>query len=467
MLCFMPVSDRTAASKKRLRRWVAFLLPAACLALAALAMIALLNQQLAAALARADAAEARVQALETAAKERAAETQAVLEFVESRLLIAARPKDQEGGLGAEVRLRDALRAAVPHLKMSFAQHPLLEARVRMVLGFTFSYLGETASAAEQFEAARALCQERLGKDNPATLFSMSSLAASYAALGRHEEAMRLREETHELRKAKLGPEHGETLWSKYSLASSYATLGRLDDAHQLYEETLKQMAAQRGADHPDTLKCLAGLAGCRYALGRYPEALKLLEEALASMRAKLGPEHPDTLFCLTCLASCLSALGKHAEALQVAEAALDAKLRKLGPEHPDTFISMNNVAWLLAAAPEAKASDAVKAVDLAKRATAGSPRTPNYWGTLGTARFRSGDWAGAVADLEKAQSLRAERDSANAYGAYVLAMAKWRLGEKEQARTAFAQGEAARAKRKRDDPALLRLRDEAAGVLGQ
>jgi hypothetical protein len=59
------------------------------------------------------------------------------------------------------------------------------------------------------------------------------------------------------------------------------------------------------------------------------------------------------------------------------------------------------------------------------------------WGTLGTARYRTGDWKGAVADLEEAIGLRNPDHPHNAYNGFVLAMAHWQLGEKDKARAWF------------------------------
>jgi serine/threonine protein kinase len=54
------------------------------------------------------------------ANEEAETTKAVLSFVEERVLAAARPEDQEGGLGHDVSLRKAMVAALPFVEKSFA-----------------------------------------------------------------------------------------------------------------------------------------------------------------------------------------------------------------------------------------------------------------------------------------------------------------------------------------------------------
>jgi tetratricopeptide (TPR) repeat protein len=289
------------------------------------------------------AAAAQKEARETAdAKE--AETRAVLDFVQNRILAAARPEGQEGGLGREVTLRRALEAALPAVDKSFAQQPLTEARLRMTLGASFLYLGEAKIAAEQFRRARAIYTEHLGPDHPDTLRSMNNLANSYAALGRHADALQLREQTLAVFKTRLGPGHPDTFKGMNNLANSYDALGRHADALALHEETLARRRARLGPDHPDTLSSMHNLAASYAALGRRADALALYEEALARRRAKLGPDHPDTLLTMNNLANSYAAVGRSADALKLHEETLALQKAKLGPDHPDTLLSMHDLA---------------------------------------------------------------------------------------------------------------------------
>jgi hypothetical protein len=75
--------------------------------------------------AEANRADAERQAKET--------TQAVLDFVENKVLAAARPEGEEGGLGGDVTLRRAIEAALPYVEKSFPDQPLIEARLRQTL----------------------------------------------------------------------------------------------------------------------------------------------------------------------------------------------------------------------------------------------------------------------------------------------------------------------------------------------
>ena len=72
---------------------------------------------------------------------REAETNAVLDFVDNRILAAARPEGQAGGLGKDVTLREAIEVAIANVNTSFTNQPLIEARLRMTLGTSFSVSG--------------------------------------------------------------------------------------------------------------------------------------------------------------------------------------------------------------------------------------------------------------------------------------------------------------------------------------
>ena len=293
---------------------------------------------------RAVAAASAEKAAKETAQAREAETRAVLDFVQNKIFAAARPEGQDGGLGREVTLRRAIEAALPFVETSFTNEPLIEARMRMTLGTSFSYLGEPGIASDQREKARALYSQHRGPEHPDTLRSMNNLANSYYALGRHADALKLHEETLALMKAKLGLDHLDTLRSMGNLATTYRSLGRHGDALKLTEETLALEKAKLGPDHPGTLMSMFNLAVSYRSLGRHADALKLNEETLALRKAKLGPDHPDTLASMGDLASNYYYVGRYTDALNLNEEALTAKRAKLGPDHPDTLRSMGNLA---------------------------------------------------------------------------------------------------------------------------
>ncbi|MDW7994811.1 MAG: serine/threonine-protein kinase [Gemmatales bacterium] len=340
------VRAQEQAQRRRLLAWSASLMLAVLLAGLAVSVWQMVRALRAEALAKENeqkALTAEAHARQRA-EEREAETRAVLEFVESKIFAAARPAGQDGGLGHDVRLADAIRQALPYVETSFADQPLIEARLRMTIGISFLYLGEAQIALQQFLAARNIYEQYCGPDHSNTLHSMNNLANSYAQLGRHEEALKLREETLRRCQAKLGPDHPDTLLSMNNLANSYARLGRHEEALKLREETLRLCRDKLGPEHPDTLSSMDNLASCYVVLGRHDEALKLQEETLRLRCAKLGPEHPDTLSSMNNLANSYFALRRYADAAKLHEETMRLRRAKLGVDHPDTLTSMDNLA---------------------------------------------------------------------------------------------------------------------------
>ncbi len=172
----------------------------------------------------------------------------MVQFFEGQVFAAARPKGQDGGLGAGVTLRDAVAARVPALGKGFAAQPLVEARLRRALGITFSYHAEHEQARDQFERARALYTRHRDPDHPDTLTSMMSLANSYSALNRPADALKLNEETLAIRKRVLPPDHPDTLASMVNLAGSLVRLDRGVEAIPLLDEFLARALASPAVD---------------------------------------------------------------------------------------------------------------------------------------------------------------------------------------------------------------------------
>jgi serine/threonine protein kinase/tetratricopeptide (TPR) repeat protein len=369
---------------------------------------------------------------EKMAKEREAETRAVLEFLERNVLAAARPEGQHGGLGRDATLRKTIEAALPLAEKRFPDQPLIEARLRMTLARSFGNLGEAKLAADQAERAWTIYSRHLGTDHPDTLASMLNLANGYYALGRHADALKLREETLVLMKTKLGPDHPHTLSTMNNLALSYVTLGQHNEALKLYEETLALKKTKLGPDHPSTLGSMNNLALNYMALGRHADALKLgqealrlykatlgpdnprtlgsldtlaviyhdlgrhdeavqlYEETLALMKVKLGPDHPTALSTMHNLAGSYAAVGRHGAEFKLREETLALRKAKLGPDHPYTLASMGALARLLATCPDVKIRNPSRGVELAKQAVERAPNG-NFWNTLGIAFYRAGD----------------------------------------------------------------------------
>jgi eukaryotic-like serine/threonine-protein kinase len=130
---------------------------------------------------------------------------------------------------------------------------------------------------------------------------------------------------------------------------------------------------------------------------------------------------------------------------------------------PKNDTAHHRLAWLLATCPDAKVRDPGRAVELARKAVQLEPKQGFYWQTLGYAEYRAGNWKSAIAALEKVKALGSPGDSLEWYP---LAMAHWRLGHKEEARTWYDQAVAWMEKNQPKNEELRRLQAEAAELLG-
>jgi serine/threonine protein kinase len=458
-------------------------------------------------------------ALDRAEREKAI-AEAVRHFLRDKLLLQADSRVQAdalrrgGGSPADMKpnptIRDLLDRAARELtadriKGQFPGQPLVQAEILKTVGEAYGGIGEYGPAISHLERARELQtselgpddsdtmatthslartyldggraqeaipllelvrdrrSEALGPDDTDTLASMNDLARCYYRLGQHEKALATREDIARRRKATLGPDHRGTLQSMSNLANSYAAAGWRLDALELHKETWALRKHQLGEDDPDTLDSLNNVANCYAILGQHDKALELHKDTLARRRSRLGADHPNTLLSMNNVAVTYSALGRHADALKLHEETLARREAKLHLNHEDTIMSMNAVAWLLAASPDRALRDPGRALKLAKKAVELAPEAGDYRNTLGVARYRAADWKGAVRELTRSMELREGGDPTDWL---FLAMAHWRLGDREKGRAWYDQAVHWMEENRRQDEELRCFRAEAAELLG-
>ena len=255
------------------------------------------------------------EANEKTANEREAETRAVLDFVQNKVIAAARPEGQEGGLGYNVTLRQALESALPFVEESFSDQPLIEAHLRMTLGESFEYLGEARIANEQYQAAQAIYVKELGPGHHDTISTTYKLASSYDALGRGDDALKLSQEILRARQTTLGVDHPESLVSMSIVASRCPPA----DAVVLYKELLSLQSAKFGPRHPNTFDSRSGLARRYATLRQHAEAVTIYEELVSQQKEILGLDHSSTVTNLAALADCYAALGRRSDVINIYE----------------------------------------------------------------------------------------------------------------------------------------------------
>jgi WD40 repeat protein len=105
--------------------------------------------------------------------------------------------------------------------------------------------------------------------------------------------------------------------------------------------------------------------------------------------------------------------------------------RPIAPDHEGAR-DYNDQAWLMATRFEDHLRDPGRAVQLAQMAVDLAPTEGNFWNTLGIAKYRAGKWTSAIEALTRSMELL--KGQMESFNTLFLAMACWKLDDKEKAR---------------------------------
>jgi serine/threonine protein kinase/tetratricopeptide (TPR) repeat protein len=298
------------------------------------------------------------------------EAQAINKFLTEDLLFQADP--EQNSREKKVTMEEVLKRATLRLDQNaeMAQHPKLEATLRLDLGITFTMLGaldeakrnlrsaftlrrstlgplhlDTLAAehtlaeflvdyAREFGESEALFREAwqgrqrlLGATHPQTLLSLEGLEVVLYETGRLEEAERIGHQILPIRERDLGPDAFETIDAIKNLAATMAARGDYAKAERLMRDALSR-CERVGSNQLQRLILVKDIAVQRMLQGDPEAADKLLTDALRQASQRFLPDHPLTLFIQRVLARVWAEEGRFAEAETLARTALDIRLRQ-------------------------------------------------------------------------------------------------------------------------------------------
>lgn len=248
--------------------------------------------------------------------------------------------------GRNVTVREVLDQAANHLA-DFSDKPLVEARLRQTVGWTYRGLGLLPAAEAYLKDAQAIYARELGPENPQALRAAHAHAVLLSDMGDYGQAEALLRQTSETQRAVLGEEHPDTLTSMNSLAEVLIWTTRFAEAEEISRHTLAIRRRVLGEGHADTIESMHTLARSLENQGRYSDAETLFRQALEIQRRVLGDEHPDTLRTLDSLATNLMRQGRSSDAEAIDRRLYDVEVRVLGEEHIETLRTMNRMTFWL------------------------------------------------------------------------------------------------------------------------
>jgi tetratricopeptide (TPR) repeat protein len=221
----------------------------------------------------------------------------------------------------------------------------------------------------------------------------------------------------------------EAVYAHRVLGSVYRQVRTREDSYSEFDQA-KKLAERLVGDYPDVTPYRVELGRIHNILGLHYEQDGRLEESEREYRAA------------------------GSEFLRAAEL------------EPDNANALNMLAWFLTHPPAPRFRDPPKAIYWAKRALAVAKEQEQgrVWDTLGLAYYRNGDWRAAIAALERACQVRADRGNDHTF--FALAMAYWRAGEPNEAERYYGRAIEWNTHRSMK-PENAPLFDEATRLLGR
>ncbi len=398
------------------------------------------------------------------------------------------------GSEAEATYREAVRDLEqrPALVRDHPRARFLLANIQNNRGIFYWEAARFADAESAYRQA-ATGFEQLVQESPANKeyrehwgFTLSNLGGALNRLDRTREARAVLVQAESVmdRLATDFPDlpdvPSELAGTQINLGVVLAKLGETGEAEKFYRKaitTLGQLAARFPTipAHRSRLGTVQqNLGNLLRRAGHYKEAQAAGRDAVTTIEGltrdypKVPAHQTDLAGALFGLALTLTQAGQFAAADEAYTRALGIreKFQAGSPKNPvyraELASTCNHLAMLLAWSQGPPYAGAGRAAELARRAVQLEPQSAGRWRTLAVAQFRVGNWQESLTAFQRAQDLSSEYFPAH----FFQAMAHWNLGEQEAARRHYDAGARWLEKQANPDEKVLRLRDEAAVMLG-
>jgi tetratricopeptide (TPR) repeat protein/predicted Ser/Thr protein kinase len=351
--------------------------------------------------------------------------------------------------------------------------------------------GQFAAAESQQREALAMYRAAMPQGHRDVAKAAYNLARVLQDMGKPDEAERLHREALEIYRKVLPPGHTEIARSLNAIGLVLQKGGKLEEAERFYREALELRRALP-ADHSEFALANYSLGSVLTDRGQLAEAEQVLHRALDIQHKASPVPNWDTRRILTRLLIVLqarksltfeTARGLESDPYTLARSLVGVSetLRARGnvdadvPLHfavrvvreaggaPSKNVSLlNDLAWSLCARDALDTADAASVVQLARQAVEMAPNNPSLLNTLGLARYRAGDFRGAVSDLQRSIELTKGKQPLDFA---FLAMAHHRLGDARAAKEAFDEGTRLAVGTRTPSDEWIRYSAEAARVL--
>jgi len=373
------------------------------------------------------------------------------------LAVMARPSEAEQAAREALALRQ--RLCTEDKDDAPLQFDL--ARSRHELGTILRGLGHLIEAEDLYRTSAAQSEKLTTAFPGAAAFRLelaavhNDLATLYQRTSRFAEAEKLHRAALAVREKLAADSHDapyyrmELAVGQIQLGGLFQDTGRAQESEAAYRQAMA-ISRKLAADFPSLADYRRQLFFAQQQLGELLTAAGKLPDAEQALRQarplldKLAAEFPA-------LPAYREQLARHHHAFGLLFTRTDRKLEaeqayqqelalreKLAAEFTEDAGLVRDFAYLLANCPEVKLRQPQQAVELAKKAATMNPQDAASQSVLGIAHYRAGDWRAALVVLEQAEKMPGKYEG----GPLVLAMAHWRLNDKQKANAWFRQANA-------------------------
>ena len=336
------------------------------------------------------------------------ETEEVLQYLIS-LFEASDPKAREIPKG-DLTARQLLDRGVQGLESSFADRPLILARLLMTTGSIYARL-------EHFEKGESLLLRALELRQTASSGDHRvEIAETFSALGslssdasRHEEAEARFRRALDLLEEALGPSHPRVAVSQAALANTLHRTGQYEERESLLRSALEIYEAQENPDHGAHAFALLLLGQQLGEQGKLLEGEGWLRRALETYRNHLGPDSVGVANSSKMLGINYSEQGDCETALSYFRDALRIHELRSGTDSLQASNLRQNLAVCYYELGDLGASQALirQALETVEaKVGKGSMDAIALRHNLAVLRFEGGDAAGAELELRELRSLQ-------------------------------------------------------------
>lgn len=280
--------------------------------------------------------------------------------------------------GTALTVAEALSLVPASAGAMLDENPLVEARIRSVIGTTSVGAGNIEHGMEHLRTALRLRREHLGDRHEDTHTSLNELVDGLLEAGGYDEARPLVEEALRLTRRYARETDLNALWARFN---EIWLLGDADgvDVVPLLRELVADGRRALGPHHPAVTIAMIDLVEWLAHAGQLELAEELVEPTMRESVEQFGPSSEHTLALLRHHAMLLDWTGRDRDAIALQAEELELRRKQMGELHPETIKSMRELGDILHHAGELEEAERVflNALELARRgAVSASWRLP-------------------------------------------------------------------------------------------